>query len=301
MEIHSVALVGLGALGILFGTPLSKVPGVELTVLADAGRIERYRKEGVTFNGEPVNFHFSTPEDAKPADLVLFGVKYSALEAAMDIASPAIGKNTILVSLLNGIISEEVLDARWPGQVLWEVSTDMDATRVGRALVCHARGKIQIGERDGQLTPRLETVAALFQRAGITTEVREDILFRQWFKLMVNVGVNQASAAFDVPYGGLVQEGEARQAMLGAMEEVIQVSGLEGCPLPADAATGWVPLLEGFNPTGMPSLRQDVLAKRPTEVELFSGTILRCAAKHGLPCPVNQMLYDRIRAIEAAY
>jgi 2-dehydropantoate 2-reductase len=118
---------------------------------------------------------------------------------------------------------------------------------------------------------------------------------------MVNVGVNQAAAAFDVTYGGLAQEGEARQAMLSAMEEVIQLSALEGCPLPADAATGWVPLLDTFNPTGMPSLRQDVLAKRPTEVELFAGTILRLASKHGLSCPVNQMLYDRIRAIEAAY
>jgi 2-dehydropantoate 2-reductase len=274
---------------------------VELTVLADAGRIERYRREGVTFNGETVNFRFATPEEAKPADLVLFGVKYNALEAAMTTAAPAIGENTVLVSLLNGIISEDVLNERWPGQVLWEVSTDMDATRVGRALICQARGKIQIGERDGQMTPRLSAVADLFQRAGITTEVRQDILYKQWFKLMVNVGVNQAAAAFDVTYGGLAQEGEARQAMLAAMEEVIQLSALEGCPLPADAATGWVPLLDTFNPTGMPSLRQDVLAKRPTEVELFAGTILRLASKHGLSCPVNQMLYDRIRAIEAAY
>jgi 2-dehydropantoate 2-reductase len=301
MEIHSVALVGLGALGILFGAPIAQVPGVELTVLADAGRIERYRREGVTFNGETVNFRFATPEEAKPADLVLFGVKYNALEAAIATAAPAIGKNTVLVSLLNGIISEDVLNERWPGQVLWEVSTDMDATRVGRALICQARGKIQIGERDGQMTPRLAAVADLFQRAGITTEVRQDILYKQWFKLMVNVGVNQAAAAFDVTYGGLAQEGEARQAMLSAMEEVIQLSALEGCPLPADAATGWVPLLDTFNPTGMPSLRQDVLAKRPTEVELFAGTILRLASKHGLSCPVNQMLYDRIRAIEAAY
>jgi 2-dehydropantoate 2-reductase len=178
MEIHSVALVGLGALGILFGAPIAQVPGVELTVLADAGRIERYRREGVTFNGETVNFRFATPEEAKPSDLVLLGVKYNALEVAMATAAPAIGKNTVLVSLLNGIISEDVLNERWPGQVLWEVSTDMDATRVGRALICQARGKIQIGERDGQMTPRLAAVADLFQRAGITTEVRQDILYK---------------------------------------------------------------------------------------------------------------------------
>jgi 2-dehydropantoate 2-reductase len=301
MTIHSVALVGLGALGILFGTPLSRSPEVELTVLADPDRIQRYRKEGVTFNGEPVDFTYATPEEAKPVDLVIFGVKYGALEDAMSIAAPAIDQHTILVSLLNGIVSEEMLDQRWPGQVLWEVSTDTDATRVGRALTCHARGKIQLGERDGQLTERLEAVAHCLTKAGITVEVREDMLFKQWYKLMINVGLNQASAVFDVPYGGLVPEGEAKETMMAAMEEVIQLSALEGHPLPADAVAGWLPLLETFAPDGMPSMRQDVLAKRPTEVELFSGTILRLGAKHGLSCPVNQMLYDRIRAIEASY
>jgi 2-dehydropantoate 2-reductase len=301
MEIHSVALVGLGALGILFGTPLAQSPDVELTVLADASRVQRYRKETVTFNGEPIHFTYASPEEAKPADLVLFGVKYGALEEAMDVAANAIDEHTILVSLLNGITSEEVLDRRWKGQVLWAVSTDTDATRVGRALTCHARGKIQLGERDGHITPRLEAVTKVLTQAGITIEVREDILFKQWYKLMINVGLNQASAVYDVPYGGLIPEGEARATMIAAMEEVIQLSALEGQPLPKDAVTGWLPLLETFAPDGMPSMRQDVLAKRPTEVELFSGTVLRLGAKHGLSCPVNQMLYDRIRAIESEY
>lgn len=301
MVIQSVALVGLGALGILFGTPISKLPGIEFVVIADKDRIEKYQKEGVRFNDENVNFKFAVPEEMAPVDLVLFGVKYNALQSAMIAASKAIGENTVLVSLLNGITSEEVLDDRWRGHVLWEVSTDMDATRIGRTLICHAKGKIQIGEKNGQITPRLEAVGNLFKKAGIETEVRNDILERQWFKLMVNVGVNQASAAFDVPYGGLVEEGEARKAMVDAMEEVIHLSALEGCPLPDDAAVKWIPMLSTFNPNGMPSLRQDVLAKRPTEVELFSGTILRLAATHDLQCPVNEMLYNRIRAIENAY
>jgi 2-dehydropantoate 2-reductase len=208
---------------------------------------------------------------------VLFGVKYGALEEAMNVAAPAIDKHTVLVSLLNGITSEEVLSRRWPGQVLWAVSTDTDATRVGRALTCHARGKIQLGERDGQRTDRLNSVAEALTKAGITIEVRDDILFKQWYKLMINVGLNQASAVFDVPYGGLVPDSEARRTLMAAMEEVIRLSALEGHPLPADAVAGWLPLLETFAPDGMPSMRQDVLAGRPTEVELFSGTVLRQA------------------------
>ncbi|MPN43773.1 hypothetical protein SDC9_191333 [bioreactor metagenome] len=48
-------------------------------------------------------------------------------------------------------------------------------------------------------------------------------------------------------------------------------------------------------------MRQDVEARRPTEVELFSGTVLSLADRHGIDCPVNRMLYDKIRAIEAEF
>jgi len=60
-------------------------------------------------------------------------------------------------------------------------------------------------------------------------------------------------------------------------------------------------LMDTLSPEGMPSMRQDGLARRPSEVELFSGTVLRLAAKHGLDTPVNAALYREIRAMEAQY
>ena len=56
-----------------------------------------------------------------------------------------------------------------------------------------------------------------------------------------------------------------------------------------------------FNPDGMPSMRQDVLAKRPTEVEQFAGVVRRLAKKHGMPTPANDFFYEKIREIEANY
>jgi 2-dehydropantoate 2-reductase len=60
-------------------------------------------------------------------------------------------------------------------------------------------------------------------------------------------------------------------------------------------------IIDGLTPLGMPSMRQDGLAKRPSEVELFAGTILKKAKKYGLPAPTNQYLYDQVQAIEATY
>jgi 2-dehydropantoate 2-reductase len=119
---------------------------------------------------------------------------------------------------------------------------------------------------------------------------------------MVNDGVNQTAAAFNLPYGKIITDVPARTRMMEAMQEVIHLANLEGVALEADADEKWFnAAMPTFNPEGMPSMRQDVLAKRPTEVEEFSGVVRRLAQKHGMPTPANDFFYTRIREIEAGY
>ena len=137
---------------------------------------------------------------------------------------------------------------------------------------------------------------------GIASEPCSDILFKQWSKLMVNDGLNQAAAAFDLPYGGLTKPGPAYDKMIEAMQEVIDLSVLEGVNLPADNHKAFLEsMAPTFKPDGMPSMRQDVLARRPTEVEQFAGVVRRLAQKHGMPTPANDFFYEKIREIEANY
>ena len=76
----------------------------------------------------------------------------------------------------------------------------------------------------------------------------------------------------------------------------------EGVNLPADNHKAFLEsMAPTFNPDGMPSMRQDVLAKRPTEVEQFAGVVRRLAQKHGMPTPANDFFYEKIREIEANY
>ena len=111
-----------------------------------------------------------------------------------------------------------------------------------------------------------------------------------------------AAAAFDLPYGGLTKPGPAYDKMLEAMQEVIDLSVLEGVNLPADNHKAFLEsMAPTFKPDGMPSMRQDVLAQRPTEVEEFAGVVRRLAKKHGMPTPANDFFYEKIREIEAGY
>lgn len=296
-KIETSALIGLGALGILFGR---KMPGVQ--VIADESRIARYAAEPVVCNGEECKFSYVTPAEGKPVDLLLVAVKATVLEQAIQDMAKFVGPDTVILSVLNGITSEEHIEAAYPGHTLWSVAIGMDATRTGRTLVFNQAGKIQFGEHSGEMTPRVQAVAAYLDACGIANEPCSDILYKQWNKLMVNDGLNQAAAAFDLPYGGLRQSGEAQDMMRKAMQEVIKLANLEGVPLPPDNDVKFLDaMMPTFNPEGMPSMRQDVLAKRLTEVDEFAGVVRQRAKKYGLPTPANDFFYTRIRKIEAGY
>ena len=82
---------------------------------------------------------------------------------------------------------------------------------------------------------------------------------------------------------------------------MLELSKYEGVNITEDDLNFYVELMNTMSPQGMPSMRQDGLAHRRSEVELFSGTVCRLAKKHGLSVPVNEWLYARVREMEAAY
>ena len=104
---QTVGIVGLGALGVLFGQRLLE-NGVDVRVIADEARAERYQKQGVICNGTPVNFRYETPKTAKPVDLMIFATKESGLRGAMETASGFIGENTLQIYLVHGMVLEVV-------------------------------------------------------------------------------------------------------------------------------------------------------------------------------------------------
>ena len=252
-------------------------------------------------NGEECRFSYVTPAQGKPVDLLLVAVKATVLDQAIADMKNFVGPDTVILSVLNGITSEERIETAYPGRTLWSVAIGMDATRSGRTLVFNqAEDPVR---RAGRCYDRpCAGRGRLSGRCGIANEPCSDILYKQWNKLMVNDGLNQAAAAFDLTYGGLCRSAEAQAKMHEAMQEVIRLANLEGVPLPRDNDEQFLrTAMPTFNPDGMPSMRQDVLAKRPTEVEEFAGVVRARAKKYGMPTPANDFFYARIQEIEAGY
>lgn len=89
--------------------------------------------------------------------------------------------------------------------------------------------------------------------------------------------------------------------MIGAMREVAAVANAEGVPLSEKDVAAWVDIIDHLPSDGETSMRQDGKNHRKSEVELFAGTIRRLAAKHGIPVPVNDWLYQQIQEMERNY
>ncbi len=302
MRIETVSIIGLGALGILFGNLLAgQMPAKNLRIIVDWERIARYTREGIFCNGQRCDFHYVTPqEQGPPADLIIFAVKYGGLHEAITAVQHQVGDQTVFLSLLNGISSEEHIAAAYGAErVLYGVAQGMDAVKVGNQMTYANMGMICFGDRQpGIISAQALAVADFFTAMQLPHQLDTNMNRRMWGKLMLNVGVNQAVALLGSTYGDIQREGRARQVMVAAMREVILLSQKENVNLTDNDLLYWLQVVSTLSPLGKPSMRQDIEAGRPSELELFAGTVIRLGKKHHLPTPVNQMLYDGIRRLE---
>ena len=147
-----------------------------------------------------------------------------------------------------------------------------------------------------------DSPTSVYTRCSIAHTVEADIAHRMWAKLMLNDGINQTCMAYGGTYGSATEPGsEQRRCFVSAMRETLAVANAEGIELTEADLTQMVHLIEGIDPAGMPSMAQDRIAQRKTEVEEFAGTICRLAAKHDIQVPQNDWLHQRIRDIEKSW
>ncbi|GAB3794103.1 ketopantoate reductase family protein [Virgibacillus kimchii] len=304
MEVKNVSIIGLGALGVLYGHHLSKkMPKENLRIIADQERIEKYEREGIYCNGELCDFQYVTPEqNVEPADLIIFAVKYNGLQDAIHAAKNHVGENTVFLSTLNGITSEEAIGTYFGfDKLLYCVAQGMDAVKEGNRQSYHNFGTLVFGEKEGIDTPKVKRIADFFKAMDMPYELDENMIKRQWGKFMLNVGVNQTVAVFASDYGEIQKEGKARDMMISAMREVMTLSRYEVINLGEEDVQYWLDVIGKLSPQGKPSMRQDTEAKRKSELELFAGTVIEMGKKHGVETPVNDELYRRIREMEQAF
>ncbi len=302
-EIRTVAIIGAGAVGASYASLLTDRDAARVTIVSGGERAERYLRDGFRVNGREYRFPVARPDESplRP-DLFLVACKGHHLPSAITDMRPHLGPRTLIMSLLNGISSEGILGrALGEERVLPAMTIGIDAVRIGREVEYSKPGRIFFGEPDDSRSERTAAVESLLARAQIPCTVPGNMTRILWWKFMINVGINQASAVLRAPYAVFQRVPEARELMLSAMQEVLALSDAAGIGLGQADLEEWERTLSGLSPAGKTSMLQDVEAGRKTEVELFAGTVRELGREYGIATPVNDTLFRIIRAFEQGY
>ncbi|ADR36136.1 2-dehydropantoate 2-reductase [Oceanithermus profundus DSM 14977] len=289
-----MAVVGPGALGRVFAACLSDV-GPTALVARSPGRAAALARgfELVHPSGRTrrVRVPAFGPEEAPPARWAIVLVKGPDTEAAARVAARVATEGVL--SLQNGWVRERLLAA-----ASGRVPADQGATTA--AATREAERTVWVAAGETWLPPAFAPLAARLTAAGLPAEATPDVAARRLEKLAVNLVVNPLTAVLDVPNGGLL-EPELWPTVRDLAAEMHPVLAARG-PLP-DPETLLVRIRRVLAATAAntSSMRADVRAGRPTEIEELTGALLAWARADGRALPRHEALYRMVRALEQVH
>jgi 2-dehydropantoate 2-reductase len=294
-DIKKVIICGLGAIGLTYANKLKDC--CDLKILANQERIDKYRQDIPQINGEKVLLDYISPQDSYEADLIIIATKASGLNSAISYIKNFIGKNTIIISLLNGTSSEEEISKIYGwDNLLYSYFIGHSAMRTNNSVTQDGVGKIVFG---GENKTKVERLKNFFELNNIEYEIPKDIIYSLWLKLGINVYLNQSSAILNMTMGEMKNHPrflDFGKKLINEVKNVAEKNGVNGLEHFEQEALN---ALELMSPDGKSSMLQDILANRKTEVEIFAGEIIRRGKIYGIPTPYNQVVYDLIRLKEA--
>lgn len=302
-EIKKVIICGLGAVGSIYAEKIQNYAQAELKILVDKARLNKYTQNPLVMNGRKLFFDYVLPEctDFK-ADLVIIATKFDGLFAVIDNLNNFVKDDTIILSLLNGVTSEEIIAQRYGwDKILLSYFICPGAVRTGRNVVQDGSGKIVFGAHNQIGISRQNLVRDFFDKANIRYEIPSDIEYSMWLKYMLNVSTNQPTAVLNLTFGEMFKSKAFIEYNNGLMKEVQAVAKAKGINNTDKMIEDALRALKTMNPECKTSMLQDVLAKRKTEIEIFADTMIKFGIEYNIPTPYNRLMKEKIEFIQANY
>lgn len=301
-----VVVQGPGSLGSLVGGLLAAA-GEDVVLLGrrDSDHFDRVAADGLVVehpDGSETTTRPGTATDpavVADADLVVVCVKsYDTAAAGAALSGRLDGAGVL--TLQNGLGNAETLAEHVPESAVVTGTTTHGAVREAPGVVRHAgEGETTVGRYAGDPESFVRGVADALSAAGLAASVTADPGRAVWTKVLVNVGINAATALARAPNGALVAHEPGRRLLERAVEEGVRVARAEGVDVPGDVVERARRVAER-TASNRSSMRQDVERGSRTEVEALHGAVAARASDHGVDAPVNQTLADLVRLTEQA-
>jgi 2-dehydropantoate 2-reductase len=301
-----VTVMGSGGTGGYFGGLLARA-GEDVTFVARGAHLRALRSGGLAVRSRLVgDFTIPAratddPAEGAPADLVLFCVKAYDTESAAAALRPAVGPDTVILPVQNGIDSAERIGrVVGPGHVIGGLAA-VSSVIVAPGVIEHRAGPdaIQLGELDGRPSARTQRIVDALRRAGIKAQPRPDIRVALWEKFVLICGLSGLTALTRLPLGAVLGCAETRALCRQVMEETHAVGRAAGVALPDGVAERTLRFFEASDPAIRGSLYYDLAAGRRLELETLNGTVVRLGRERGVPTPANFAVYAALKPYAA--
>jgi 2-dehydropantoate 2-reductase len=302
-----VAIIGPGALGCLLAAKFTLAGEKVWLVDYRPERADLLNSQGLLLKtpqgiDAAVQVAAGLPGEVGPVDLAILTVKAHQTAAAAQGLPTLLGSGGLALTLQNGLGNlEEMAKVAGPEHLLGGASIlGVTKLREGEVLLA-GLGPTYVGPPPGSLVSpdEVEAVAALFRRAGLPCEVRGNIEAVLWEKLLVNAGINPLTALLQVKNGDLLNLPPAWKVAVAAAAETLSVAQADGINLSVDPEARLAEVCTATS-ANRSSMLQDVTAGRQTEIEALNAQVVTRGAAHAVPTPVNLLLTQLIRALEAA-
>jgi 2-dehydropantoate 2-reductase len=263
---------------------------------AIAGRGLRIEEPDGSYTVRPAVRRLGVPvAEAERADVAVVAVKSTQTRDVAPALAGLVSPDGLVVTLQNGLGNREVLSgALGSHRVALGVAT-LGATLVGPGEVRFFPGRLELGA-EPPVREAVVRLAALFEDAGLATEVCADIRPAQWRKLAANCAINPLTAVHRCLNGELLDDPARRRQLEQAAREVGTVADALGLPL-GDAAAHAAEVAHR-TAANRSSMLQDVERGRPTEIDALCGAVVAEGERAGVPTPLNHALWLAVRRLE---
>lgn len=299
-----IAIVGSGAIGLFYGAKLASA-GAQVHFLMRSG-FDAARSAGIRIHSESGALHIPTPlVKRSPAEIgvcdgVIVALKATSNSALPDLLPPLLGDNTWILTLQNGLGTEEFLASLHGHERVLGGLCFVCLTRRNPVEVDHlGHGTLSIGEFHGPPRNRTHSLCAAFRSAGVETHLVENLPSERWRKLVWNVPFNGLCTRERCGVDGILSDPALLKECRILMDEIRSIAAAEGYDIPPEYAEHQIERTRTMA-AYRPSTLIDADAGNPLELEPIWGEPLRRAALAGLNPPRLSALYEKLKSINVS-
>lgn len=302
-----IVVIGAGAMGSLFGGLLSESGNDVTLVDVSKAHIDAINRDGLlltTSSGSryiKVAAKYAQNVNETP-DLVIIFTKTVYSADAMESAKRFIGDNTYVMTLQNGLGNVELIEKYIPKERIIVGMTNFPSDLVGPGRVSSmGKGIVVAMSANGEDHPFLRTVEKEFNKSGLNCEISADVFVHIWEKVAFNAALNTLTSVTRLRIGDMSSTKEGHSLAFEIAAEVISVANKCGINAKLEAVNKNLEMAFAEHGDHMPSMMQDMLAKRQTEINFINGAVVKQAESVGIDVPVTRVMYSLIKLIQQRY